>query len=315
MDEHLNDFLSYIASEKGLSPNTIESYRRDVLNFISYLEEAQINSLNLVRELNIVNYLGSLQAKHQASASICRALIAIKVFCRFLKREGIIEANAALYLETPKLWQLIPEVMTAEEVELLLAQPDDSTANGSRDKAILELLYASGMRVSELCSLSIHAADETFVRVKGKGSKERLVPIGKKAVEAIDAYLQKFRDGDRNEALFVNQKGTRIDRIEVWKMIKKYGKMAGIAKNISPHTLRHSFATHLLDNGADLRVIQEMLGHASISSTDRYTHISRSHLQQAFDLFDQAQRNRKGGESGAGFSLGGSAAEIHRTMP
>lgn len=287
MDEQLNDFLSYIASEKGLSRNTIESYRRDIIHFISFLEEQKISTLDAIQEMHIVRFLATLHDKHQASSSISRALIAIKVFCRFLKREGLIKHNAALYLDTPKIWQLIPEVMTTHEVELLLKQPDPSTSLGARDQAILELLYASGMRVSELCSLSIHAADETFVRVKGKGSKERLVPIGKKAVQAIDHYLVNFRDGDRNESLFVSQKGGRIDRIDVWKMIKKYAKKAGITKNISPHTMRHSFATHLLDNGADLRVIQEMLGHASISSTDRYTHISRSHLQKAFDQFEE----------------------------
>ena len=158
----------------------------------------------------------------------------------------------------------------------------------ARDRAILEVLYASGLRVSELCNLGLYAVDDEFVRVKGKGGKERLVPIGRKAVEAIDYCLQHFRGECRNEknpVLFSTNRGKKIDRVNVWRMVKKYAKQAGIVKNIFPHTLRHSFATHLLDNGADLRVIQEMLGHASINSTDRYTHLSRRHLVEAFNAF------------------------------
>ena len=173
--------------------------------------------------------------------------------------------------------------MTCGEVERLLAVPKDK-----RDRAILELLYASGLRVSEVCGLKLYDLDDQFVRVQGKGSKERLVPLGQKALQAVDEYLKHCRDRFESEkqlALFVTKRGNPIDRIGVWHMIKKYAKQAGIVKNISPHTLRHSFATHLLDNGADLRVIQEMLGHASISSTDRYTHISRSRLQESFEQF------------------------------
>lgn len=200
----------------------------------------------------------------------------------------MIANNVTLYLESPKIWQLIPEVLSVEEMERLLAQPDPETNVGSRDRAILEMLYGSGLRVSEVCGLKIHDVDDKFVKVFGKGSKERVVPVGAKAIEAVDHYLARFRDqtdSSRQQALFVNQRGKPIDRIFVWKMIKRYANEAGIVKNISPHTLRHSFATHLLDNGADLRVIQEMLGHASISSTDRYTHISKSRLHEAFGKF------------------------------
>lgn len=288
MDEQIRDFLSYIASEKGVTSNTVEAYGRDVRKFAAFLATIDITSVQSVTQDHCIKFLGHLQGAGYAASSVCRALIAIKVFFRFLKREGIIAVNTMHYFDTPKLWQMIPDVLSIEEIEKLFAQPDLDTFVGARDKAILEVLYASGLRVSEVCSLSIYDIDDSFLKVMGKGRKERIVPIGRQALDAVDHYLTHYRtafDSEHNHALFVTQKGKRIDRVVVWKMIKQYGKNAGITKNISPHTLRHSFATHLLDNGADLRVIQEMLGHASISSTDRYTHISRSHLQQAFDAF------------------------------
>ena len=287
-DQQIADFIAYISSEKGLALNTVEAYQRDIKAFAQFLREQQNLSFAQTNTNHIVAFLGQFKAAGYASASLCRALIAIKVLFRFLTREAIVPVNIALYLQTPKLWQLIPDILAYEEVEALLKQPDPSTCQGARDKAILEVLYASGLRVSELCSLDLYSVDDTFVRVMGKGSKERVVPIGQAAVAAIDHYLLHYRassDSHSQPALFISKSGKRIDRISVWKMIKRYAGQAGIVKNISPHTLRHSFATHLLDNGADLRIIQEMLGHASISSTDRYTHISRSHLQEAFQAF------------------------------
>lgn len=284
----LEDFSIYIGSEKGLSCHTIEAYQRDLRAFFSFLEEKGVSSIVEVNESHLVDFIGSLQKNDYASASVARNLIAIKVLSRFLKREGILAVNFALHLDTPKVWQLIPEVLSYEEVEKLLALPDTSTAQGSRDKAILEILYACGLRVSEVCSLKIYHVDDESIRVMGKGKKERIVPIGEKAIHAIDSYLQHFRsatDSEKIQELFVSRQGKPLNRITIWKMIKAYGRKSGIQKNISPHTLRHSFATHLLDNGADLRVIQELLGHASIGSTDRYTHISRSHLQLSFEAF------------------------------
>lgn len=276
----LADFLAYLRSEKGLSPHTIEAYERDVKN---YLEKQQLSVDGVVR------YLADLKNKGYASSTIARSLISIKVFLRFLFREKHIQENLSLLLETPKLWQLIPEVLTQTEVEQLLEAPEKSTFFGVRDRAILEVLYASGLRVSELCALSLYSISEESVRVTGKGGKERIVPIGKKALEAVDDYLIRFRDKfsceDQNAPLFVTNKGKSINRIDVWKRIKFYAKKAGIFKNVSPHTLRHSFATHLLDHGADLRVIQEMLGHAHISTTDRYTHVSQNKLNESFSRF------------------------------
>ena len=280
MQRSLSDFLSYLASEKGLAKNTLEAYQRDVQAFMKFCSKPLVE----VQESDILNFLAGLQASHYATSSIHRNLIALKVFFRFLKREGIIDKNPLLYLEGPKLWQLIPQVLSSSEIENLLNAPDTNTEEGLRNRAILELLYSSGLRVSELCSLKLYDVDDNFVRVLGKGNKERLVPIGQKALMAIDAYLTQYRDqsnSSRQTTLFVH-KGKPLSRIAIWQMIKREAKKAGITKNISPHTMRHSFATHLLDNGADLRVIQEMLGHATISSTDRYTHVSKSRLVAAF---------------------------------
>lgn len=285
MHPHLHDFFIYIASEKGLAHNTLEAYQRDTTAFVNFWEVQGITQFAQIETDHIIAFLSHLHGHQYASASICRALMALKVLFRFLKREGIVPSNVTLYLDSPKLWQLIPEVLNYAEVDRLLSQPDETTYIGARDKAILEVLYASGLRVSELCSLGINDIDDTFVRVMGKGRKERLVPIGVKALAAVDHYLNFREDSEHQKALFITEKGRRIDRVAIWKIVKHYAEEANIIKNISPHTLRHSFATHLLDNGADLRIIQEMLGHSSISSTDRYTHVSSKRLQEAFHAF------------------------------
>ncbi len=279
-----NDFLDYIRSEKGLSRHTVEAYGRDISAFAHYLT---IKDWKQVVPENILGFLGHLRSKNYASSTICRMLVAVKVFFRFLKKEGVITLDLGRYFDSPKLWQLIPEVLTTEEVEALLAQPKNDDALGSRDKAILELLYATGMRVSELCSLRIQDLSDTFVKVKGKGKKERIVPVGKKAIEAVDHYLLHFRGTvkEENAPLFISPRGKAIDRITVWNRVKAYAQSAGIGKTISPHTLRHSFATHLLENGADLRLIQDMLGHEDIGTTDRYTHVTGNRLKAAFNAF------------------------------
>lgn len=286
MKELVSDFLAYLASEKGLARNTLIAYEQDLHHFFILLESRSITDMTQVTEEVIIAFLSYLKDKNYASSTVCRMLAAVKVFFRFLKRERRITQDATCYLDSPKMWQLIPEVLSIEEMQRLLAAPDLQSAHGVRDKAILEVLYASGLRVSEVCGLNIQDLDDETVRVKGKGGKERIVPIAKGAVDAVDHYLVNFRRAPEEQpALFVSSKGERITRIEVWKRVKVHAKAAAILKEISPHTLRHSFATHLLENGADLRVIQEMLGHASISTTDRYTHISQKHLQTAFDSF------------------------------
>jgi integrase/recombinase XerD len=275
----------HLLAERGLAKNSIEAYQRDNEHFCLFLTEKGKCDLTSVTVEDILGFLSELKEKKYASSSMCRMLISIKVFFRFLKKEKVISENIAEHFESPKLWQLIPEVLSVEEVELLLKAPDTDSLQGARDKAILEVLYASGLRVSELCHLNLSDVHDAYVRVKGKGGKERLVPIAEPAIKAIDHYLGSFRQNDGNPALFLSSGGKRIDRVSVWRQIKRYAKRVGLTKKISPHTLRHSFATHLLENGADLRVIQEMLGHAHIATTDRYTHVSQAHLAQAFHAF------------------------------
>ena len=271
------DFIAYLRSEKGLSPHTIEAYGRDIKVFLDRFSPPFLQE-------QIVSHLSTLKNKGYASASIARALIALKVFFRFLCKERILEIDVSQAMESPKLWQLIPEVLKLEEVELLINTPNAHSYMGARDIAIMEVLYASGLRVSELCSLTLYSVDDEAIRVLGKGGKERVVPIGKNALDAIDYYLS-FRDHFLSDILFLNRKGQAMGRVAVWKMIKHYAKKIGLDKRVSPHTFRHSFATHLLDRGADLRIIQEMLGHANIATTDRYTHVSASRLHESFNKF------------------------------
>lgn len=263
---------------------TVEAYGRDLFSFAS---DPLFPGWKEVSSDHLLLFLSRLRKKGAKEASLCRALVSLRVFFRFLKKEEAIHADPGRHLDLPKVWQLLPEVLTVEEVDRLLAQPQGGDCIGLRDRAILELLYACGMRVSELCNLRISGLSDHFVKILGKGNRERVVPVGKKAMEAVDAYLTHFRKEAREEdaRLFVSVRGRPLDRITVWARIKHYAKAAGIAKPISPHTLRHSFATHLLENGADLRVIQELLGHIDIGTTDRYTHIADGRARQAFHRF------------------------------
>lgn len=278
-NQRLFDFLDYLRSERGLSKHTIEAYGRDVALFIQQADAFTPEA--------VYSFLNHLKAQKFASSSICRMLVAVKVFLRFLKREGDLEVDFGKNFETPKVWKLIPEVMTVEEVDSLLQQPKTDDVIGARDKAIFELLYATGMRVSELCGLRIFDLSDASVKVYGKGRKERVIPVGRRALDAIDHYLLYFRGEarERESSLFLSSRGKPIDRVTVWERICVYARAAGIEKTISPHTLRHSFATHLLENGADLRIIQEMLGHEDIGTTDKYTHIANSHIQDSFKKF------------------------------
>lgn len=288
MMDLLCDLLAYLGSEKGLATNTLLAYERDNASFLQFLKDKGVEEITAVREEDVIAFLAHLKAKAYADSSVCRMVVALKVFFRFLKKEGVIDTDPMAHLDAPKFWQLIPEVLTFAEVSALLSAPDATSDEGIRDRAILAVLYASGLRVSEVCSLDLHSIDDAMLRVKGKGGKERVVPIARSAVDAVDAYLLKVRTEKKalNEALFVRGKmGQRVDRYFVWKQVKHYAIKASISKNISPHTLRHSFATHLLENGADLRVIQEMLGHASIATTDRYTHLSQRRLMESFHGF------------------------------
>lgn len=292
MNEDLEDFIIYLSSEKGLSQNTLQAYRRDISFFISFIKSNySIQDWKKIQPQHIVDLLSYKKAKGYATSSISRHLIAIRMLFRFLKREDIISKNITKVLEAPKLWQTLPDVLTKDEMNSILIQPDTSTRLGARDKAILELLYASGLRVSELCQLNIQDVGDEYIRVKGKGGKERIIPVGKQAIKAIDHYLNYRNDPEDQPHLFLSKKGKSLYRFEVWDLIKYYAKKAGIYKNVFPHMFRHSFATHLLDNGADIRVIQEMMGHSNISSTDKYTHVSQSHIQKAFQNFHPRQES------------------------
>ncbi len=286
MKAPVNDFILYLKSEKIVAKNTLEAYQRDIQYFLTFLLEKRSENWQEVTQEDVIEFLSLRKAENYASSSICRLLIVIKVFFRFLKREGVITVNLIHLLESPKIWQLIPQILSESEMARLIQQPKSTTQSGARDRAIMEVLYSVGLRVSELCQLKLLDVDDEFVRIKGKGNKVRIVPIGSKAIEAIDYYLS-FREGNdvQEVPLFLGRKNQPLHRITVWKMIKFYAKKAGITKKISPHTFRHSYATHLLDNGADLRVIQELLGHASINSTDRYTQVNSKQLQLAFHTF------------------------------
>ena len=277
--DEIANFLDSLTSERGLSPHTIEAYGKDARRFALHLQGLGKSCFRDATADHFYSFLQLLKKERYATSSICRMLVAIKVFFRFLKKEGFIDLDPGRYLETPRIWQLIPEVMTQEEVDLLLKTP-----HSPRDLAILELLYATGMRVSELCALKIKDLGEGHVLVFGKWRKERMIPVGGKALEAIKAYLSS-RTTTPHDPLFVSNRGTPVSRIQIWATLRKLAAEAGIQKRVSPHTLRHSFATHLLENGADLRLIQDMLGHEDIGTTDRYTHIANNRLLSTFKAF------------------------------
>ena len=288
MDSVIQDFVFYLFAEKGLAKNSIEAYQRDISFFSTKMKERGVEDFSKINEEDVMAFFRILKDKKLSSSSIYRSAIVLKSFFRFLRKERIIQTTKMLYFDTPKVWQQIPEVLTEEEVQRLLAVPCIEEPLGARDRAILEILYASGLRASEVCGLDIFDVDDDFVRVRGKGGKERLVPINAPAIKMIDHYLIRFRAGGKNascDALFVSKQGKRLNRVTLWNRVKFYVKKADISKVVSPHTLRHSFATHLLENGADLRIIQEMLGHEDINTTDRYTQISQKHLSAAFSKF------------------------------
>lgn len=280
-----NSFISYITVEKGLAKNTVEAYKRDVARYLAYSEKHFLSVLKITEE-EITDYLWERKLSKKSAPTIFREQEAIKGFYKFLFTEGHIKQNPAEYLKSPKLEKYLPDVLAVEEVEQLLTSPDIKKFRGIRDKAILETLYATGMRVSELTELKISNVnlDVGFIKCFGKGSKERIVPIGKKAIESIKNYLE-VRKKTGNDALFLNPSGKKISRISIWNIIQKYVKLSGITKKISPHTLRHSFASHILERGADLRTIQEMLGHVSISTTQIYTHVDKKFLKKQHEKF------------------------------
>lgn len=285
MNALLEQFLDYVSLEKGLSPNTRAAYAGDLERFLNYLTSRGVVSINAVRREHITDFLMAQRDQGISTNSLCRRLVAIKVFFRYLQQEGLLAANVTEAMDSPKIWKMLPGTLTYREVERLLASPDPSQRFGLRDQAILETMYGTGLRVSELAALTLNDLhfDEGYVRCLGKGNKERVVPIGEKARSVLRRYLDESRPAlakDRPvHAVFLNYRGRPLSRKGLWKLIKKHARAAGITKNVKPHTLRHSFASHLLANGAPLRMIQEMLGHADISTTQIYTHVDPARLK------------------------------------
>jgi len=288
MDQSIQAFLDHLAIEKGLSRNTIEAYGRDLAQFAEYARQRGITRTQDLTEAVLIGFLEGLRGAAMSPNTIARKLSAVKVFARFACRDGFLEKDFTANMEGVHSTKKLPHVLTIDETSLLLAQPDVSDPNGLRDKAMLEVLYATGLRVSELINLRLNDVnlEVGYVRCIGKGSKERIVPLGKVAIEYLTRYLSNSRPGfariGSSEYLFLTNRGKKMTRVGFWKIIKKYASRAGITQNITPHTLRHSFATHLLQNGADLRSIQEMLGHADIATTEIYTHVSRERLKQVY---------------------------------
>lgn len=292
MNHLIDEFITYISVERGLAKNTLLAYRRDLLKYGQYLANAKVNIPDGITRENITAYMFVLKKENLTTTTICRNLAAIKMFHRFLVRENLAKEDPTSLVETPKLWKRVPEVLTQKEVDMMLAFIAQAKGlQAKRDLAMLELLYASGLRVSEIVDLKILSVnpDAGFVRAVGKGSKERIIPVGQKAVGTLMTYLEKARpkllNGKEADALFVSRLGKKMSRVSVWNMIKMYARLCGIKKNIKPHTLRHTFATHLLEHGADLRSVQEMLGHADISTTQIYTHVDKERLKSVHKEF------------------------------
>jgi len=291
MRELADTFLNYLSVERGLSNNTIISYKEDLKCYIDFLMSRSINVLSKVTKNDITDFMLFQKDKGLTANSIARRLAAIKSFHRFLLRERILNTDPTNLVDSPKLWKKVPETLSLNEVEALINQPDIRDKQGIRDRAFLETLYATGMRISELANLKIDNVnlEVGFVRCIGKGNKERIIPLGKKAIQNINRYLQisrpKLLNKKESEFLFLNRFGKKISRQSLWKIIKRYARDAGIKKPIKPHILRHSFATHLLERGADLRSVQEMLGHANISTTQIYTHINKDRLKTIHRTF------------------------------
>jgi integrase/recombinase XerD len=283
-------FLTYVRVERGLSANTVTAYRRDLLKFDDFAKKRKL-TLEFVSRDNLVEFLASLYRQKLESRTVARHLVTLRNFFRFAQLQELISTDPSLNLESPKIRRSLPGYLRLEEIERLLLQPDDKTPLGLRDHAMLDVLYSTGLRVSELISLRVMDLDTAVgcIRCIGKGDKERIVPIGKKALALVERYLRDARPkliGKGKQALattlFINRRGAPLSRVGVWKILSAYGRKAGLRSSLTPHMLRHSFATHLLERGADLRSVQLMLGHSDISTTQIYTHVVEERLKQIY---------------------------------
>lgn len=287
MNTYVKEYTSFMTDIRHKSLNTVESYKRDVTQYISYLDGTGVTDISSTTKTTVLSYLLYLQKEGRASSTVSRTLASLRSYYLFMMQNGVVKSNPTSNLEAPHVEKKIPKILSGEEVELLLEQPKNCDNKGIRDKAMLELLYATGIRVSELINLDVSDVNVpmSFVRCKG-GKKERIIPMGHQAKDALENYInnvRKYMVKDENEtALFVNCSGARLSRQGFWKLIKYYKHIAGIETDITPHTLRHSFAAHLLENGADLHSIQEMMGHADISSTQVYSRMMNSKIKDVY---------------------------------
>jgi integrase/recombinase XerD len=286
----ISAFLTHVRVEKGLSSNTVAAYGRDMSKFEAFAKKQKLSLQSVTRD-HLVDFLSSLYHQKLESRTVARHLVTLRNFFRFALTQELIAEDPSANLESPKIHRSLPDYLRLEEVEKLLAQPDDQTPIGLRDRAMLEVLYSSGLRVSELTGLRVMDLDRSagYVRCIGKGDKERIVPIGKKAMALVDRYLRDARPKlirkgavSNSPVLFLNRRGGRLSRVGVWKILSAYGRQAGLRVALTPHMLRHSFATHLLERGADLRSVQLMLGHSDISTTQIYTHVVEERLKQIY---------------------------------
>ncbi|MCI0401952.1 MAG: site-specific tyrosine recombinase XerD [Acidobacteria bacterium] len=294
MRSHIAAFLNYAQVERGLAANTIAAYRRDLEKFRAFCERQRLGPAQIERK-QVVDFLGRLYQQGLDSRSVARQLVTLRNFFRFLAQENVVRHDPVEHIESPRVWKRLPKFLTLEEVEKLLAPPltgqaaaGTSTPLGMRDRAMLEVLYATGLRVSELVKLKVAdlQLDAGVVRCLGKGNKERVVPLGKKSIAALEDYLRRGRPGlTRRRAtpyLFVSRRGGAMTRQNFWMLLRARARAAGVRAHLTPHTLRHSFATHLLERGADLRAVQLLLGHADISTTQIYTHVAQERLRQVY---------------------------------
>lgn len=288
LEENLESFLDYLSIERGLAQNTIVSYRYDLIKYISFLKKKKISSFNQTNKVLVNNYFVYLRGKGLEINSISRNLVAVKMFYRFLLMEGLIKEDTTSMIEFPRVSKKLPHVLSSREINLLLDEANFKGKLGLRDQAVLELFYATGLRVSELIYLKINDInmENCMLKCLGKGSKERIIPFGNKANQSLRLYLDRARPklvkNTDEDALFLNSRGKSLSRQGVFYLVKLYAKKAKIEKKVTPHTLRHTLATHLLENGADLRSVQEMLGHSDISTTQIYTHVSRKWVSEEY---------------------------------
>jgi integrase/recombinase XerD len=287
----MDEYLTHLAVEKGASLNTLEAYSRDIRQFLEFAASRGGASALVATSAHVTAFLGELRDQGLSSTSLNRKLAAIRGFYKYLLREARLEENPLSRIEVARTWMRLPGTLSREEMESLLGQPAEATPAGIRDRAILELLYASGIRVSELTGLTLNRVNRQmgFLVTVGKGRKERIVPVGQSALQWLGRYIEQARPvflrKKTSSVLFLNRSGEAFSRQGLWKLIKKYAKMAGLERKVHPHTFRHSFATHLLEGGADLRSVQVMLGHADISTTQIYTHVTRERLKEVHRRF------------------------------